>query len=147
MKFINLEIFFLATPCGIQDLRSLSMEGTHALCTRSGVLITGPPGKSATCFLTLLSLKKTCTHPQLGEWVIYECILQTTDTYVHKPLDWVLQGGSWLQPSRSPRVTWPPHWEALGWRAGHYPSAWRHCRDLSLLCLKCLPFQFYCPCN
>ena len=42
--------FFLATPCGIWDLSSLSRAQTHAPCSGGTVLITGPPGKSLNFF-------------------------------------------------------------------------------------------------
>ena len=42
--------FFLATPCGIWDLSSLSRARTHAPCSGGTVLITGPPGKSLNFF-------------------------------------------------------------------------------------------------
>ena len=38
--------FFLAVLLGLQDLSSPIRDRTRALCSRSSVLITGPPGKS-----------------------------------------------------------------------------------------------------
>ena len=38
--------FFRAAPCGMRDLSSPTRDRTHAPCSGSAVLTTGPPGKS-----------------------------------------------------------------------------------------------------
>ena len=37
--------FLVGTPCGMQDLSSLTRDQSHTSCTGSAVLTTGPAGK------------------------------------------------------------------------------------------------------
>ena len=45
-SFLLKKILGGAAPHGMWDVSSLAMDGAHVLCSGSGVLTTGPPGKS-----------------------------------------------------------------------------------------------------